>query len=289
MKKIFFFTHILLTLIIFNIGCNSNKYDKKKIFAIPLQPTLQQEIVLTRIEQILTSHSLSNYEYGQLLYERGVIYDSLGLKTLARNDFLKVLNIRPDIPEIFNFLGIYFIQSGNYENAYEAFDSALELNPNYRSVLMNRGIALYYGGRYKLAQEDLLNYYKIDPNDPFRSLWLYIIENNINKKKAKDNLIYRFNNAKKESFGWNLVEYYIGYINNNILINRLKKKITNNVLLAEYLSRINFYLGKYYLYMEDKDNAIISFKLSIANNVHYFIEHRCSLLELSILNYEKNN
>ncbi len=45
---------------------------------------LQQEVILARIEQILASRSLTEDEYAQLLYERGVLHDSLGFRALAR-------------------------------------------------------------------------------------------------------------------------------------------------------------------------------------------------------------
>lgn len=73
--------------IVFIVGCSSGNWRKNEVFAIPLQPTLQQEVILARMEQILASRSLSDDEYAQLLYERGVLYDSLGLRALARNDF----------------------------------------------------------------------------------------------------------------------------------------------------------------------------------------------------------
>ncbi len=101
---------------------------KSEVLAVPLQPTLQQEVILARMEQILASRALTDDERAQLLYERGVLYDSLGLRALARNDFSQALAIRPDMPEVFNYLGIYLTQAGNFDAAYEAFDSVLELD-----------------------------------------------------------------------------------------------------------------------------------------------------------------
>ena len=95
-----------------------------------------------------------------------MLYDSLGLRALARNDFSQALAIRPDMPEVFNYLGIYLTQAGNFDAAYEAFDSVLELDPTYNYARLNRGIALYYGGRFPLAQDDLQAFYQDDPNDP---------------------------------------------------------------------------------------------------------------------------
>ncbi|HGJ5874496.1 MULTISPECIES: lipoprotein NlpI [Arsenophonus] len=269
--------------IVFIVGCSSGNWRKNEVFAIPLQPTLQQEVILARMEQILASRSLSDDEYAQLLYERGVLYDSLGLRALARNDFTMALAIRPDIPEVFNFLGIYFTQAGNFDAAYEAFDSVLELDPTYNFARMNRGIALYYGGRYRLAQGDLLAYYRQDPNDPFRSLWLYLVEKEIEPKMALANLLSRYNQAEKGQWGWNVVEFYLGKISEKTLMVRLKENSTDNTSLAEHLSETNFYLGKHYLSLGDNDSAIALFKLTVASNAHSFVEHRYALLELALL------
>ncbi len=73
---------------------------------------------------------------------------------------------------------------------------------------LNRGIALYYGGRDKLAQDDLLAFYQDDPNDPFRSLWLYLAEQKLDEKQAKEVLKQHFEKSDKEQWGWNIVEFY---------------------------------------------------------------------------------
>jgi len=264
-------------------GCSNSNWRKNEVLAVPLQPTLQQEVILARMEQILASRALTDDERAQLLYERGVLYDSLGLRALARNDFSQALSIRPDMPEVFNYLGIYLTQAGNFDAAYEAFDSVLELDPTYNYAHLNRGIALYYGGRYKLAQDDLLAFYQDDPNDPFRSLWLYLVEREMDVDKAKVALQQRHDKAVRDQWGWNIVEFYLGDINEKTLMESLKADATDNTSLAEHLSETNFYLGKYYLSLGEKDDAEALFKLAVANNVNNFVEHRYALLELAQL------
>ncbi|QGF28420.1 lipoprotein NlpI [Pantoea eucalypti] len=264
-------------------GCSNSNWRKNEVLAVPLQPTLQQEVILARMEQILASRALTDDERAQLLYERGVLYDSLGLRALARNDFSQALSIRPDMPEVFNYLGIYLTQAGNFDAAYDAFDSVLELDPTYNYAHLNRGIALYYGGRYKLAQDDLLAFYQDDPNDPFRSLWLYLVEREMDADKAKVALQQRYDKAAKDQWGWNIVEFYLGDINEKTLMESLKADATDNTSLAEHLSETNFYLGKYYLSLGEKDDAKALFKLAVANNVNNFVEHRYALLELAQL------
>lgn len=264
-------------------GCSNSNWRKNEVLAVPLQPTLQQEVILARMEQILASRAITDDERAQLLYERGVLYDSLGLRALARNDFSQALAIRPDMPEVFNYLGIYLTQAGSFDAAYEAFDSVLELDPTYNYAHLNRGIALYYGGRYKLAQDDLLAFYQDDPNDPFRSLWLYLDEREIDADKAKVALQQRYDKAAKDQWGWNIVEFYLDDISEKTLMERLKADATDNTSLAEHLSETNFYLGKHYLSLGEKDDAKALFKLAVANNVNNFVEHRYALLELALL------
>ncbi|MDU4222313.1 MAG: lipoprotein NlpI [Enterobacter asburiae] len=231
-------------------GCSNSAWRKSEVLAVPLQPTLQQEVILARMEQILASRALTDEERAQLLYERGVLYDSLGLRALARNDFSQALAIRPDMPEVFNYLGIYLTQAGNFDAAYEAFDSVLELD---------------------------------------RSLWLYIVERKLDEKQAKEALKQRFDKSDKEQWGWNIVEFYLGNISEATLMERLKADATDNTSLAEHLSETNFYLGKYYLSLGDMDSATALFKLAVANNVHNFVEHRYALLELSLLGQEHDD
>ena len=71
-------------------GCSNTSWRKSEVLAVPLQPTLQQEVILARMEQILASRALTDDERAQLLYERGVLYDSLGLRALARKLYLSI-------------------------------------------------------------------------------------------------------------------------------------------------------------------------------------------------------
>ena len=230
-------------------GCSNHDWRKDEVLAIPLQPTLQQEVILARMEQILASRALTDDERAQLLYERGVLYDA----------------------------------------AYEAFDSVLELDPTYNYARLNRGIALYYGGRFPLAQDDLQAFYQDDPNDPFRSLWLYLVEREIDPKAAVVALQQRYEKSDRGQWGWNIVEFYLGKISEKSLMERLKADATDNTSLAEHLSETDFYLGKHYLSLGDKNTASVLFKLTVANNVHNFVEHRYALLELALLGQEQDD
>ncbi|GAM78666.1 lipoprotein nlpI precursor [Vibrio ishigakensis] len=55
--------------------------------AVPLQPSIQQEVQIARTTQLLLQEELNKEQRAELHFQRGVYYDSLGLRELARYDF----------------------------------------------------------------------------------------------------------------------------------------------------------------------------------------------------------
>ncbi|KKA44316.1 MULTISPECIES: lipoprotein NlpI [Salinivibrio] len=256
--------------------------------AVPLQPTLQQEVHLARIDQLLARNDLSDDARAQLHYERGLMHDSLGMRDLARLDFNQSLSLKPDQPDVFNILGVYFTQNGHYDAAYEAFDSTLELDNSHSYAARNRGIALYYGGRYRLAHQDLLHHYQEDRDDPYRLIWLYLVERDWKgETKAQQALATRKANAEASGWGWQLVDMYLGKLSERELLEQLASQGEDNELLAERLCEAYFYLAKRYQFQGDNDRAVALYKLAMSGNVYEFVEHRYALLELNRLAYRR--
>ncbi len=250
--------------------------------AIPLQPTAQQEVKLARIEQLLAREKLSKEELALLYFERGLVNDSLGLRDLARLDFNRSLSLQPAQADVFNILGIYYTQNGMYDEAYEAFDSTLELKADHEYAERNRGIALYYGGRYALAEDDLLEHYGANENDVYRALWLYLVELELyGPEKAKANLTQRYDISDKKDWAWQIALYYMGRIDEQTLFEQVVNMSQNNFELAARLCESYFYLAKDFQAQGDVDSAIALYKLAMSGNVYEFVEHRYALLELT--------
>ncbi len=266
-------------------GCSSAPQSKwaHPPMAVPFQPTIQQQIQLARIDQLLKRSDLDNNTLAQVYYERGLLHDSIGLRDLARLDFNQSLSLKPDQPDVFNILGVYFTQSAHFDAAYEAFDSTLELNLRHPFAQRNRGIALYYGGRYDLAHEDLVAHYQQNVNDPYRVIWLYLVDLERTPDTAQDRLKQRYEVAEKQEWGWEIVRLYLGELSESELLNRIANESEDNDILAERLTEAYFYLGKIYHHNRDYQSALMLYKLALSGNVYEFVEHRFSLLELSRL------
>ena len=259
---------------------SSEPDEAKAILAVPLQVSYQNELALAKIGQLLSSSDLNPDQRAELYYERGVVFDRVGLRTMARIDFNRALRERPDFAEAYNFIGVYLTQQQDFDNAYDAFDSALELAPDYDYAFLNRGIALYYGQRPKLAVEDLSEFYRRRPEDPYRVLWLYMAEQQVDAQQADKALQRRYKQHAGDEWGWAIVSVFAGQQSEAEFMRQLSASAKNNRELAERLCEAYFYLGKWHLAQGKKALAESYFKLSMANNVYDFIEHRYAMLEL---------
>ncbi|MBC7005746.1 lipoprotein NlpI [Photobacterium sp. BZF1] len=274
-----------LALVLILSGCSTPKSQwTQPPMAVPFQPTIQQQIQLARIDQLLQRDDLDSETLAQVYYERGLLHDSLGLRDLARLDFNQSLSLKPNQPDVFNILGVYFTQGAHFDAAYEAFDSTLELNVRHPFAQRNRGIALYYGGRYELALEDLNAHYQQNINDPYRVIWLYLTELEQDPATAAEKLRSRYNAATDNNdWGWQIVRLYMDDVSESEFLRQIATESEDNDVLAERLTEAYFYLGKRYHHNKDFSSALMLYKLTLAGNVYEFVEHRFALLELNRL------
>ncbi len=256
--------------------------------AIPLQTNIQQEVQIARLSQLLMRSNLDDEVKARMYYERGSYYDSIGLRDLARLDFNQSLSLEPAQPDIFNMLGVYFTQVGEFDEAYDAFDSSLELDPSNEYAERNRAIALYYGDRFNLALEEIKAHYQHDPSDPFRVLWCYIIQHEVDPDGAEADLALRYQD-KTDDWGWVLVSVMLNDISEEQAFKAVLSGTHDNVVLAQRLTELYFYLGKRYQFAGQYADAIALYKLALSFNVYEYVEHRYSFLELGRIFTEIRN
>jgi lipoprotein NlpI len=240
-------------------------------------------MAIARYNHILTQATLKDDERAELLFQRGMLYDSVGLSGLARFDFSQALELKPDMAEAHNSIGIHHIQQMDFIQAYESFDSTLEINPEYDFAILNRGIALYYGGRAELAVSDLERFYQKDKNDPYRVLWFFIVEQNIDRQKALVNLALHREALDGANWATSIVDFYLGKIDETAVVADLVDDVTSQKQLNDRLCEAYFYLGKYHSDLGNKIKAANYFKLSLSTNVYEYVEHRYSRIELAML------
>ncbi len=243
----------------------------------------KSEVALARLTEVIQRAEINDMQKAQLYYDRGVIYDSVGLRNLARLDFNRALRLKPDLVDAYNFLGIHFTQMQEFNQAYDQFDSAIDLNPAHEYAFLNRGIALYYGGRPQLAADDFEVFLAKQNNDPYRILWLYLAEQQVDNKVAIEKLKERSSFVSEQVWAKQVIQLYLGEVSQSQFIQQLTANVHSNKALTDRLCEAYFYLGKYAQYKGEEKVAINFFKLALSTNVYEFVEHRYAKLELDLI------
>ncbi len=236
---------------------------------------------------MITRIKISDEQRAQLFYDRGVLYDSVGLRSLARLDFSRALQLKGDLVDAYNFLGIHFTQMQEFSQAYEKFDSALELAPEHEYAYLNRGIALYYGSRPELAAEDFKAFHQKQSDDPYRLLWLYLTEHDVDVVSAKQSLKQRADLVDDRTWAKQVIYLFLDELSQDEFIGSLTKNVRSNRELTDRLCEAYFYLGKYNQMNGNQAAAANFFKLSLSTNVYEFVEHRYAKLELDLMRTTK--
>ena len=266
-------------------GCAQQPATKAEAWLTPepLQVPYRNELAIARLSEILQRAELTEAQSAQLFYDRGVMYDSVGLRSLARLDFMRALRLKPDMPEVYNLLGIHYTLSGNFSEAYEAFDSTLELAPDYDFAYLNRAIAFYYAGRFDLAEADFDTFYQVKPSDPYRVLWRYIGFAERDVKQAQAVLQQHLLALDADDWATNLVRFYAGELSEKALLESILVGLNNPRQLAERLCEAYFYLAKWHQARGDANQALIYYHKTLATNVYEFVEHRYARMEIAKL------
>lgn len=280
---------LALLALLFLSGCVNRATDMiypNRLSLAELNPQLrfEQEAMVVRLTQVLQEAKLNNAERAELFFERGVIYDSLGLWSLARYDFTHAVEYNPKMAAAYNYLGLYLLLEDDYDSAIDAFNAVLELDAEYDYTRLNRGLAFYYSGRYAEAERDFLAFYQADKTDPYRALWLYFNELEFTPSEAKQNLIERAKGLSSDFWGFSVVRYFLG----DLTLTQLRTKMNaqaepNTPTYAEILTETYFYLAKQTLKLNQLEEAKSFFRLAAANQIYNFVEYRFALFELSQL------
>jgi lipoprotein NlpI len=286
---------IIILLSAFLLGCannsgsiQGNQQMGNLLLAEPAPMNQRSQIAIARYSHILVNTDLEDEQRAQLLHQRGTLYDSVGLSGLAQYDFNQAIQLKPDLAEAYNSMGVHYTQQMDFIQAYEAFDATLDINPDMEFAFLNRGIALYYGGRPDLAVRDFGTFYNRNASDPYRALWSYLASSEIDKPQAMIELAQQRKNLDENNWATQLVDLYLEKITENQLLSALIGGVTSQKQLTDRLCEAYFYLGKYHSARGNNGIASNYFKLALSTNVFEYVEHRYARLELNLLRDEAN-
>ena len=193
--------------------------SKYIFFPNPSQEQLAKEQnAITSLMVSLDSQAKSSKEKAELFYNLGAIYDDLGMETLARFMYMNSVVQNPNYYRPYEVLGPYFYRDGKVGDAVDSLDAALNLNKEKDDpyIYLHRGIIMYYTGHYKYAVEDMMEFYKSEPDDPYKMLCLYFAAEKYYGKDYADGLLksyyndsYTLKSKALDNWGFNFIKLFL--------------------------------------------------------------------------------
>lgn len=102
-----------------------------------------------------------------LVYSRGIAYERSKQWPKAEADFLKALALKPDQPDVLNYLGYTWVDMGmNLEKGRTMLEKAVEQRPRDGAIVDSLGWALYRLGDFQGAVKQLERAVELKPEDP---------------------------------------------------------------------------------------------------------------------------
>lgn len=289
----FIFVLFILTL----SGCASvldqtTEVSKKKASVLENEPSAELALVepapvsqakqaeFAQLSRLLEQSELTDEQRTVLHYRRAILFDEFGLPTLALLDMNQALEINPALAEAWNFLGVYYVQQGNFQMAYEAFDSVLELQPEHEYVYLNRGLAAYFDEQYELAYQDLADYYFQNQTDGHRIAWLYFSAYELDSGRAEEQLSQHLKQVKVGSWDASILLLFEGELPEHEFLKQAFSNVESHEALLERLCEAYFYLGKKSSMAGELEQAMNFYKLALMTNVYSYVEYRAARAEL---------
>lgn len=139
--------------------------DEAKItYADLLRANERYEESANVLSSIIAERSAPDW---QLLYMRGVAYERAGRWPEAEGDLRAALKLRPEEPELLNYLGYSWIDRGErLAEALGMVERAVAANPQSGAMIDSLGWAHYRLGDYKKAVELLEQAVELEAGDP---------------------------------------------------------------------------------------------------------------------------
>ena len=152
-----------------------NKKDWCKIITVP---TELKQLILEHLRKIHNIHTDTiyndligfvanekNYETSAVLFHQGLASSNKGEYEEAIQKYNEAVELNPNHAEFYNNRGNVKNKLRQYQEAISDFNKAIELDPNDAKAYHNRGVAKCHLEQYREAVSDFNKAIELDPND----------------------------------------------------------------------------------------------------------------------------
>jgi Flp pilus assembly protein TadD len=126
---------------------------RDKGLLVELARALTRQGAFEEAAEVLPTGRLGKVPRENYLRVRAGISLGLGNVTSARDDLEEAARLAPESSEVWNDLGVVYLEKGQWDEAVEAFTRAVELQPDLGEALANLGMIAFRDARWADADE----------------------------------------------------------------------------------------------------------------------------------------
>jgi lipoprotein NlpI len=109
----------------------------------------------------------------QAWFVRGVVHSRMQRPTNAIADFDRAAKLDAK-PIVFQNRGVEHFRAGNFDKSISDFDKFVELVPTQAAHHWQRGISLYYAGKFEEGAKQFELHKTVNPNDVENAVWHFL-------------------------------------------------------------------------------------------------------------------
>ena len=178
-----------------NFMNNDNKLDIKKIFNLAIENQKRNNLQVAKdlYNEILQINPNLHEVYNNL----GFVFFIEGKNEKAEYNYKKAIDIKPNFSNAHQNLGLLFQKLGNNDEAKRCFKRVIEINPNLVNAQYNLGLVFQKMGDYKEAKKCFKKVIEINPKIPEAYNNLGVVQSNMGEfKEAINNYDIAITNNK---------------------------------------------------------------------------------------------
>ncbi len=231
--------------------------------------------------EILLQNPDMKSEEGELHYQLGIIYESLGLTEHALDEYYKALKLSPSHSDSLAQIGINLIRKGNIERAIKYLQKAIQITPDNSRLYIAIAEAYKKWGLYGASQKALSQAKQIDPDINYYSHSEMVTSSNKLNFKEEDLYQYlRLFSGREGVYARQWINEYgkLGYspiykpIDKDALLAHLEGKHTLGIYLLRMdntikIAVIDIDISKKLIMQEETMRNIDLWKLALADAV----------------------
>lgn len=220
-------------------------------------------------------------EYSKAFYERAKIYKKTGNNDKAIADFTRLVTLTPENRFVYYRRAKAYRDTGRYNKAIADYSKALGLKPDFYSVYYMRALVYRFSEQYGKAMADYNKKIETDPENPYLYLFRYIASEHGNRNEG--NVLQTFaDNFTSAQWISAVVDLYLGKITPRACLKQANH--TNPQTDREQKCEAYYYIGEYYLFMNNKTRAEEFFNKCLNTGINQFLEYDMARFELDKLN-----